>query len=472
MRARAAEAPAPRDFAAALRAHVGGPPRLIAEIKRASPSKGLLAEQFDPVAQAMAYAAGGAAAISVLTEPRYFLGSLQHLSDVRAAVGIPVLRKDFLLDPYQVYEARAAGADAALLILAMLDDTLAADLLGLIRSLGMEALVEAHNADEAQRAVRLGATVIGVNSRDLRTFAVDTAGVRRLRTLVPPDRVFIAESGVRDWRGAAQARAWGADAVLVGEALMRAANPTSTARELTTAPGGMTTQLFASAGQPLVKICGLAQPEQAAAVARFGADAFGLVFAEMAPTHRLVNGAQAAQIIGGTLSGGRAPLPVGVFVNPTLETVTELAGGLDLGAVQLSGDETPEFCEQVALATDKPVIKAVRLRDAAEIPALDAYIRAGATLLLDTPRTGVYGGAGRTGDWALAAQVAEQWPIILAGGLTPENVADAVRAVAPRGVDVSSGVETNAAKDIEKIELFIQRARGAVLRPDREGDNR
>jgi len=459
MRASAAAAPAPRPFVAALRPQPGGPARLIAEVKRASPSKGMLAERFDPVGQASAYAAGGAAAISVLTEPRYFLGALEHLSAVRAAVTVPVLRKDFLLDPYQVYEARAAGADAALLILAMLDDALAADLLALIRSLGMEALVEAHNADEVARAVRLGASVIGVNARDLRTFAVDTAVVRRLRALVPADRIFIAESGVSDWRGAAQARAWGADAVLVGEALMRAADPVAKARELSTAPGGATATLFGGAGQPFVKICGLATPEQAQASARFSADAFGLVFAPMAPAHRRVTVAQAARIVAGVST--RAPLPVGVFVNPAAAEVAEVAARVGLGAIQLSGDESPEACAEIAAATDLPLIKALRLRAEADLNRLDDYIRGGATLLLDTPAAGLYGGAGKTGDWSLAARVAEQWPIILAGGLSPANVAEAVRAVAPRGVDVSSGVETDAAKDIAKIQTFLAQARGA-----------
>ena len=455
LRAQAATAPAPRDFAAALRPHPAGPARLIAEVKRASPSKGLLAERFDPVAQATAYAAGGAAAISVLTEPRYFLGALEHLSAVRAAVDVPVLRKDFLLDPYQVYEARAAGADAALLILALLDDALAADLLGLIRSLGMEALVEAHNAAEVERAVRLGASVIGVNARDLRTFSVDTAASLRLRALVPRDRIFIAESGVTSWRDVAQARAWGADAALVGEALMRAADPIAMTRALVTAPGGATSALFGGAGQPFVKICGLARVEEAQAAARFGADAIGLNFAPMAPDHRRVSVEQAAQI---AASAGDA-LPVGVFVNPGARQAAEIASRVGLGAIQLSGGESPQRCAQVAAASGLPVIKAVRLRREADLASLDDYIGAGATLLLDTPTPGLYGGAGETGDWSLARQVAERWPVILAGGLTPANVTAAIAEVAPRGVDVSSGVETGRAKDIGKIQAFIEQAR-------------
>jgi indole-3-glycerol phosphate synthase/phosphoribosylanthranilate isomerase len=409
------------------------------------------------VAQATAYAAGGAAAISVLTEPHYFLGALEHLSAVRAAVAVPVLRKDFLLDPYQVYEARAAGADAALLILALLDDVQAADLLGLIRALGMEALVEAHNAAEAQRAVQLGASVIGVNARDLRSFDVDADIVRHLRPLIPADRVFIAESGISDWRDVAQARSWGAYAALVGEALMRAADPMARTRELATAPGGAAAALFAHVDQPFIKICGLATAGQARAAARFGADAFGLVFAPMAPAHRQVSVEQATRVV----ASAGAALPVGVFVNPAADEVAEVAARVGLAAIQLSGDESPELCAQIAAATGKPIIKAVRLRDEHSVATLDGYLRAGATLLVDTPARGLYGGAGETGDWSLARRVAERWPIILAGGLTPANVAEAVTTVTPRGVDVSSGVETDRAKDIAKVRAFITRARAA-----------
>src|SRR5579872_2466906 len=283
LRTQAAAAPAPRDFAVALRTAPGGPARLIAEVKRASPSKGLLVEAFDPVAQATAYARGGAAAISVLTEPRFFLGSLEHLRAVRAAVDVPVLRKDFVIDPYQVYEARAAGADAVLLICALLDDATLAALLALTRNLSMEALVEAHNTEDARRAVISGATVIGVNSRDLRTFAVDTDIVRHLRPLVPADCVFIAESGIFDALGAARARAWGAHAILVGEALMKSPDPAAKARELATAPGGATAALFTASSQPFIKICGLAHPDHVALARDLGADAFGLIFAPQAP---------------------------------------------------------------------------------------------------------------------------------------------------------------------------------------------
>jgi indole-3-glycerol phosphate synthase/phosphoribosylanthranilate isomerase len=486
LRERAASAPAPRDFAAAvsiprpddniddynaaveavweaaLRPAPGHPARLIAEIKRASPSKGLIAERFDPVEQAKAYEAGGAAAISVLTEPRFFQGSLEHLAAVRAAVSLPVLRKDFTLDPYQVYEARAAGADAILLICALLDDALLGTLLGLARSLGMEALVEAHDADEVRRAVDIGAKVIGVNSRDLRTFAVDTDIVRHLRPLVPPYCRCVAESGIADVTEAARARAWGADAILVGEALMRAADPMAMARALATAPGGGTiAEFFTFKRRPFVKICGIVTPEQAMLADEHWASAIGLVFAPMAPAHRRVTVEQAKRIMEATLYGEGLQGYVGVFVNESAPTIAAIIDTLHLSAVQLSGDESPEACAELIHLTGHPVLKAVRPRSASGLDALDAYALAGAVIVLDTPKDGSYGGTGETGDWALAAEAAKRWPIILSGGLTPENVADVIKTVQPRGVDVSSGVETNRAKDPDKIARFIAAAREA-----------
>jgi indole-3-glycerol phosphate synthase/phosphoribosylanthranilate isomerase len=470
MRALATAAPPPRPFATALRPEAGGPARLIAEVKRASPSKGLLVERFDPVAQARAYMAGGAAAISVLTEPDFFRGSLDHLRAVRQAVDAPVLRKDFLLDPYQVYEARAAGGDAVLLICALLDDGLLRTLLALTHALGMEALVEAHNADEARRAVAVGASVIGVNSRDLRTFAVDPDVVRRLRPLVPADRLFVAESGIADERDAARARAFGSDAILVGEALMRAESPDSLARRLASAPGGATAQFFGATSVPFVKICGLKTPDDVRAALRLGADAFGLVFAasrrQVTPEHarHLVEAARSALVpplpVGKEARGRGQPasaLAIGVFVNEPVERITSIAETVGLDAVQLSGDESPEMCATVAEITGLPVLRALRLRTVDDLPLLDEYALAGATLMLDTPTSdGSYGGTGQAGDWRLAAEAARRWPIILAGGLAPGNLAEALAVVAPRGVDVSSGVETNGAKDETKIADFLR----------------
>lgn len=218
----------PQDFAAALR--FPGRLAVIAEMKRRTPSMGLLAESYDPAGLARAYA--GADAISVLTHEGGFGGSAEHLAQARAEARQPILRKDFIADAYQVREARACGADAVLLIVAALKPRELAALLRLTRDLGMEALVEVHDEAEAQAALEADARVLGVNHRDLRTFSVDLALTERLRPVVPPDLVFVAESGIHDGAAARRMREAGADAILVGEALMRSADPAAKVAEL------------------------------------------------------------------------------------------------------------------------------------------------------------------------------------------------------------------------------------------------
>lgn len=211
---------------------------LIAEVKRSSPSKGHLAEIADPAALAEAYARGGADAISVLTERHRFGGSLQDLEAVRARVDVPVLRKDFIVDAYQLYEARAAGADLALLIVASLDDAELASLYATALELGLTPLVETHTADEVRRAADLGAVLIGINNRNLKTLEVDIATFGRLAPLVPQDAVLVAESGVAspdDVRTFAEA---GADVVLVGEALVTGGDPVAGVRAMKEAVRG------------------------------------------------------------------------------------------------------------------------------------------------------------------------------------------------------------------------------------------
>ena len=206
---------------------------VIAEVKRRSPSKGDLAEIADPAALAGHYAAGGAAVISVLTEERRFGGSLDDLRAVRAAVAVPVLRKDFVVDPYQVLEARAAGADLVLLIVAALDDDLLRRLYDQAGALGMTVLVEAHDEAEIARAVELGAELVGVNARDLKSLEVDPDAFGRLAPLVPDDRVLVAESGISSPVDVKRYVAEGARAVLVGEALVKDGDPESAVRAMT-----------------------------------------------------------------------------------------------------------------------------------------------------------------------------------------------------------------------------------------------
>lgn len=231
LRGRCADAPPARGFAAALRTRVeAGQPAVIAEIKKASPSRGLIRADFDPAALARSYAAGGAACLSVLTDVDFFQGSDAYLREARAACGLPVLRKDFTIDKYQVWEARAIGADAILLIVAALDNAALANLHALAVEAGLDVLVEVHDAVDLERALALPDaphTVLGINNRDLRTFETGIETTLRLRHAVPPGHLLVSESGIATREDIARLRAAGVHAFLVGETFMRAEDPGS-----------------------------------------------------------------------------------------------------------------------------------------------------------------------------------------------------------------------------------------------------
>jgi indole-3-glycerol phosphate synthase len=240
LRDRAAIAPPPRDFVAALRSEPGV--ALIAEVKRASPSKGLLRPDFDPIHLAATYAGNGAAAISVVTDEPFFQGDLAYITHIRSKLAshplasdhaeAPLLRKDFIIHPYQVYEARAAGADALLLIAAILPDAELAELLSLTQAQGMAALIEVHDREELMHVLPLAPRLVGVNNRDLRDFSVNLDTCLRLRSQVPPEVCFVAESGIQTGADATRLAAAGVDAMLVGEALVTAPDPGAKVREL------------------------------------------------------------------------------------------------------------------------------------------------------------------------------------------------------------------------------------------------
>ena len=369
----------------------------IAEVKRRSPSAGDLRPDADPADLAARFEAAGAAAVSILVDER-FGGSLADLAAARSASKLPLLAKGFFSQADQLAELRRAGADAVLLLLRDLTDARLAQLIGFAHQLSMDALVEAHDADELVRAVALDTEVIGVNARDLDTFAIDRGAALELVASAPRDRVIVAESGVTARAHGAAAELAGADAILVGSALMRAPDPAAKLRELV--------------ARPLVKVCGLTREEDVAAAAEAGADLAGFILARETPRR-----APAVLPVPDTV------LSVAVYVGERGDARSDLAqlyaredGHRSRDGVLLRGDE------QVARVVDR----AWQQEDPEHIER---------------------------------ARSAEG-RIVLAGGLTPENVGEAVEGVRPWAVDASSSLETEPGiKDHDRIRAFVAAAR-------------
>ncbi len=461
-----AAAPTPRPIAEVL---AGPGLHLIAEVKRRSPSAGEIAAGDDAVARARAYAAGGAAAISVLCEPHWFGGSVDDLRAVRAAVAVPVLAKEFVVDPRQLQLLRAAGADLVLLLAVLHPRVRLARLVAQARDLGLEPLVEAHDAREIDQALATGARLIGVNNRDLRTLDVDPERAVRLRELIPADRLAIAESGVGDTATVARWRATGFDAALVGEALMRSSDASAAARAFVSA-GAYPVDAAAAARLPFVKICGVTDEAGILAAVRAGADAIGLNFAPGTPRALSIEEGVALATLARSAAGGGAPTPRIVVVTADLpaDELARVVVAVDPDAVQLSGDEPPS----AIAAVGRPAWKALRAGEGSSpdrvIATARAYLTAGAERILLDAAGGPYpGGTGIRVDVALAAAIAREVPVILAGGLSPATVGEAVFAIPALGVDVSSGVEAQRRtgdrprKDPLKVALFAKRARDA-----------
>jgi tryptophan synthase beta chain len=470
----AAAAPAPRE--ALLRLARPGL-HLVAEVKRSSPSAGAIAPAgLDPVAQARAYEAGGASVISVLCEPHWFGGSVDDLRAVRAAVAVPVLAKEFVVDPRQMPVLRAAGADLVLLLAALHPARRLAVLVARARDLGLEPLVEVHAERELDAALASGARIVGVNSRDLRTLEVDPDHPIRLRPRIPDDRITIAESGARDPATVARWRAAGFDAALVGEALVRAADPRAAAAAFAAA-GAVPDDPGAAHRIPLVKICGVVDDAGLDAALAAGADAIGLNFVAGTPRAlTIAEGAALARRARAT-GGTRTPTIAGIVASPADALLAALAAEVNVDAIQYAGGEAPGRIARSpraawvvihlpAAAPEDPGARAGLLE--AAVAGARAHLAAGAArVVLDTAGGPHPGGTGTRPDTSLAAAVAREVPVILAGGLGPASVASALLAVPAVGADVASGVEAprvpgeRPRKDPLAVALFAKRARAA-----------
>ena len=424
----------------------------ICEVKKASPSKGIIAEHFPYLDIAKEYEVAGAAAISVLTEPDFFKGDKKYLQEIASTVKIPVLRKDFIIDEYQIYQAKVWGASAILLICACLDVPTLTKFRELADSLGLSSLVEAHDEQEVQMAIDCGARIIGVNNRNLKDFTVDVQNSVRLRNLVQDDVIFVSESGLETPEDIQVLRDNNIGVALMGETFMRSPNKVEKLAYLY-GPTYYT---------PKVKMCGISKVETIPAIVDAKPDYMGLVFA---PSKRQVTVDQ-AKILVEELHRGYAKKygsdtehdkngtikTVGVFVNETVENLVIIANEANLDAVQLHGDEDEAFIQSLKERTNVEVWKAVQIRSAADV---EKWIDSSADMLLfDAYHKDERGGTGEVFDWS--SLDAFERPFMLAGGIDSTNVARAIRTVRPYGIDISSGIETNGVKDDEKITAFTK----------------
>lgn len=456
----------------------------ICEVKKASPSKGIIAEHFPYLDIAKEYEVAGAAAISVLTEPDFFKGDKKYLQEIASTVKIPVLRKDFIIDEYQIYQAKVWGASAILLICACLDVPTLTKFRELADSLGLSSLVEAHDEHEVQMAIECGARIIGVNNRNLKDFTVDVQNSVRLRNLVQDDVIFVSESGLETPEDIQVLRDNNIGVALMGETFMRSPNKVEKLSYLY-GPTYYT---------PKVKMCGISKVETIPSIVEAKPDYMGLVFA---PSKRQVTVEQAktlveelhkqyadryntdvAQCNDNTVHDGTvaskalenvqiveenidsdAIKTVGVFVNETLDNLVTIATEVNLDVVQLHGDEDEAFIQSLKERTNVEVWKAVQIRSAADA---ETWIDSSADMLLfDAYHKDERGGTGEVFDWSCLDEF--ERPFMLAGGIDSTNVARAIRTVRPYGIDISSGIETDGVKDDEKIKAFTNIVRTIAM---------
>lgn len=437
----------------------------ICEVKKASPSKGIIAEHFPYLEIAKEYEVAGAAAISVLTEPDFFKGDKKYLQEIASTVKIPVLRKDFIIDEYQIYQAKVWGASAILLICACLDVPTLTKFRELADSLGLSSLVEAHDEHEVQMAIDCGARIIGVNNRNLKDFTVDVQNSVRLRNLVQDDVIFVSESGLETPEDIQVLRDNNIGVALMGETFMRSPNKVE-----------KLAYLYGSTYYtPKVKMCGISKVETIPAVVDAKPDYMGLVFA---PSKRQVTVDQAKTLVeelhkqyanrynrdaeqysNQTLIHQESIKTVGVFVNETVESLLKIAKEVKLDVIQLHGDEDESFIQTLKEQSNVEVWKAVQVRSAADA---EKWIDSSADMLLfDAYHKDERGGTGEVFDWSSLDEF--ERPFMLAGGIDSTNVARAIRTVRPYGIDISSGIETEGVKDNEKIKAFTNIVRTIAM---------
>lgn len=409
--------PSVRNFTAAIE---GKNLSLIAEVKKASPSEGVICKnRFNPVQIAKGYERDGASAISVLCDKKFFHGDVKYLKKIAEnTLKIPILCKDFIIDEYQIYEARKNGADAVLLIASILTEEQLKRFLGIVKNLKMSAICEVHNLSELKKVLNTPAKIIGINNRDLHTFKTDTSTTLGLVKHIPKNRLIVSESGFHARQDVSKVRGK-VDAILVGIALMK----------------GKKINEFID---KKLKICGIKTIKQAKFCEQAGVDFIGLNF--VSTSKRFISQEKAVSIC----KAAKNIAKVGIFHNHPIAEVNKIAKGLNLDYIQLSGDEPLSFVKRCC----KPVIKAISVSKSNDLQKALEFAPHVAYILLD----GSMPGSGKTIKVSLKNA---NYPFLLAGGVSPKNVKSLIAKANPIGIDVASGVEKNGKIDLQKIILIL-----------------
>lgn len=411
----------------------------ICEVKKASPSKGIIVKEFPYVEIAKEYENAGASAISVLTEPYFFKGSNKYLVEIEKNVSIPILRKDFTVDEYQIYEAKSIGASAILLIVSILTKEQLMSFYSLATTLGLAVLMETHNAREVSLAIEVGARLIGVNNRDLQTFQVNIKTSIELRRLVPDSILFISESGIKTKEDIEELYQNQVDGVLIGETMMLAKNKKDLINTFIC--------------RTKIKLCGIRRKEDVSLCNEFLPDFVGFVFAR---SKRRVSFDEAKEL--SELLDKRI-IKVGVFVDECIENIVALVNKGVIQYIQLHGSEDEAYIKSLRYNLKEfpktVIIKAVRVREIEDISRAEES-RAD-YLLFDAYCKECEGGNGVSFNWELLKNATR--PYFLAGGIDAYNIKKALLQTRPYAIDVSSGIELNGYKDREKLSELMKRIR-------------
>lgn len=412
---------------------------IIAEIKFASPSKGNLKDEKSILERTKEYEKAGVVAISIVTEKHFFKGSTKMIKELREITTLPILQKDFVIDQYQIYEAKGLGADAVLIIAKILKEKELTTFVDLAINLGIEPVVEVNSFKDLKKALKTSTKVIAVNARDLDTFKIDISAACKLLKQIPKQYIKLGFSGVQDHNQIKQYREAGVDGVLVGTLLMKAKDISGVILSLQPE--------FNS--QVKVKICATRSLEAAELAAKNGAEFIGFVFTPKTKTHSI--SLKTAMHISRKLKG-KINL-VGVFQNMSLKKVQKIIKKCNLDYAQFHGDESPEYLEKIKIKK----IKAFRFPGKFNISKARKQMKKFKVdyYLIDRIKQS----EGPIIDLADASKLAAEFPLIFAGGLNPENISQITKIVKPQVVDVASGVETNGYQDLKKIKDFIKNAK-------------